>query len=253
MARTDESLAKQAERWCHYGAQLVAHAAVHALPGRGLRERCSLDEPACARNFAVRGYRHHVLGHDTPACCRMHLLGVLDDVVACLEPTDWTWFVFWGGFLGSARDGELVPWDRDLDIAVVDVAASDLLAVLEPLTGRGRHLRLRGATTPHLVRVQASSRNGIGVDVERWRREGDVLVALDPDIAARPRVDLVLPLVGRPLAGRGLRMPRSPALLADLYGPDWATRGVRVEQRFGRRVVDLLPAGGPQALALPIP
>ncbi len=253
MARADESLAKQVERWCHYGAQLVAHAAIHALPGRGLRDHCSLDEPACSRNFAVRDYRHHVLGRDTPACCRAHLLGVLDDVVTCLEGTDWTWFVFWGGFLGSARSGQLVPWDRDVDIVVVDVAAPELIAALTPLTGRGRRLRPRGATTPHRVRVQASVRNGIGVDVERWRQDGDVLVALDPAIDARPRLDRLLPLAERPLAGRFLPMPRSPALLTDLYGPDWATRGVRVEQRFGRRVVDLVPAGEPKTVMLPTP
>lgn len=242
MARTDEALAKQAERWCHYGTQIAWHAAVHALPGREPRLRCTLDEPACAKNFAVRGYRHHVLGRDTPPCCREHLLDVLDDVTACLERTGWTWFVFWGGFLGAARCGDLVPWDRDLDLAVVDVPVGDLLDALAVL-GReaGRHLRPRGASTPHLVRIQASRANAIGVDVELWRRRGDVLVADDRGISVRPALERVLPLVNRPLAGRSLPMPRSLGLLDDLYGAAWATRGVRVEQRFGRRIVELTP------------
>ena len=39
----------------------------------------------------------------------------------------------------------------------------------------------------------------------------------------------------------------------DLYGPAWSRRGVRVEQRFGRRVVDLTPNPTPAPLALPTP
>ena len=254
MARSRETSAKQVERWCHYGAQIAWHAAAHGVRGRAARARCTLDEPACAKNFAVRGYRHHVLGHDTPACCREHLLDVLDDVVARLARTGWTWFVFWGGFLGSARRGDLVPWDRDLDLVVVDVPFGDLVEVLAPLaTQAGRHLRPRGPTTPHLVRVQASRANAVGVDVELWRRCGDVLVADDPEIAVRPALERVLPLVDRPLAGRSLPMPRALGLLDDLYGPAWATRGVRVEQRFGRRVVDLTPNPTPAPPALPTP
>ena len=236
---------RRLERRGHYGLQVAAHAVVHTLTGRRPRDACRLEEAACARNFAVRGYRHHVRGLDTPPCCRGRLLEVLDEVTALLHGTGWCWFAFWGTWLGAVRHEGLIPWDRDADLVVLDVEPAEIVEVLAPLTrGRApRRLRQRPAV-PGVVTVQASRTNGVGVDVEAWRSRGDRLEAHDPAVGERPRRAEVFPLARRAFEGRPLPVPRDLALLRRLYGPDCLVRGVRFEQRLGDRRVALHAAHG---------
>ncbi len=221
-----------------YATRLLLHAACRRVLGPRMRAGCRIDEPPCARNFAVRGYRHHTRGLDLPSCCRARLLQVLDEVTARLDDAGVRWFAYWGTFLGAVRHGDLIPWDRDVDLIVRESDRAAALAALRPLEHRRRgaacrHLALDYGGEPEVLRVQASALNTIGVDVEFWR-EGEVAWTHREraGTVALP-VEMLFPQRDRPLAHRTVPTPASTRALLVHYGPTCLTLGHRREQRFG--------------------
>lgn len=203
-----------------------------------MHAECSLEGPACARDFFARGYRHHVRGADTPPCCRRHLGAVLSEVASALDASGVAWFACWGTFLGAVRHGDLIPWDRDADLVVLERDRERVLAALEELE-RPIHLGFGGA--PDVLRVSASASNQIGVDVELWQEADGALVQHGPTGALRLACEDVFPLLRRRFGALTLPTPRRIAVLAQLYGPDCLTQGVRTEQRFGCSTVRIGP------------
>lgn len=229
-----------ARRW-RYVPRLAGHAVYRTLLAPWVRAECRPDEPACARNFAVRGYRHHTRGLDTPPCCRGRLLDLLGRVGAALTAAQVPWFAFWGTFLGAVRHAGPIPWDRDADLVLLERDRARVLTAVAPLVGRGAggawlHVPRGAAST---VRVQVSARNTIGVDLEFWCEDGADWVHEEQGVVHRFAAADLAPLTPRAFAGLWLPTPATTRALRAHYGPDCLTRGHRRDQRFGNPWVAL--------------
>ena len=216
----------------------MLHRLWAGFAGRRVRAECDPDEPACAANFGTRGYCHHVRGADTPPCCRRRIVDVLEAVAGALDGAGVPWFAFWGTFLGAVRHAGPIPWDRDADVVVLDRDRGPATEALHALARSAAGVALR-RTGADAVRVCVSEANRVGVDVELWREEGDLLVHGGTRVARR----LLEPIRRWPFGRLCVPAPARTDALLQLYGPECLRRGFRSEQRFGNPWV-----GAPLAL-----
>lgn len=179
------------------------------------------------------------------------LLGALD-VLADAQITHW---VCNGTLLGLVRDGELIPWDDDVDIAVVGDTPKPL--IVGTMANAGFRLIDDGGTTDYVT----FDRNGVRVDINLFKARGELLESIwrvprstrtgelakrvltifrmEPGFVARVlpagsslwalegyavRIDDTYPLGSIEALGRAIPAPRDvPATLAYIYGEDWQT------------------------------
>jgi hypothetical protein len=170
-----------------------------------------------------------------PSCCSGHLVGVAVFVHHALEEAGISHWLDFGSLLGAVRDGQLIPWDSDVDFGYLE---EDHDAVVDTLC------RAAAWTTyevdlgeAHVIRVNISKVNLQHADLFAWQTRGEMLAiryagkpwpgVAEPWAFPRRFVDRLEPVV---LEGHTFPAP-SPvgALLAHhRFGPDYLipTRGL---------------------------
>lgn len=66
-----------------------------------------------------------------------------------------TYFLDYGSLLGAWRDGGIIPWEYDVDMAVMDEDCGKFLALKDALKKDGLTLYQRGEFVPHKKRSLA--------------------------------------------------------------------------------------------------
>jgi len=219
--------------------RFAAHRLLRLAAPWAMHHACSPHGERCDHDFRSLHYAHHLRGRDTPPCCRSQILAALHAVAGLLGERGVTWFAFWGTYLGVERHGGMIPWDRDADLAVLDLDARALLAVLrtEGALPAGYSI---ARVSRDVVRVTVGARNRNGVDIECWRRaEGNHLRPLGRPAPSFAAAD-VLPLREASFEGLRLPVPATTRPLDVLYGPSWRTWGHRRDCCLGRPWVHLV-------------
>ena len=113
-------------------------------------------------------------GNLRPACCTAHLLELTGFVHELLERRGIVHWLDYGTLLGAVREGELIPWDEDVDFGIL---ATDVAAVreLKPEIEAAGH-RLDDSWYPHVLRIQLSRANTIHVDLFVWEERDGLLM-----------------------------------------------------------------------------
>ncbi|NJD11652.1 MAG: LicD family protein [Gemmatimonadetes bacterium] len=68
---------------------------------------------------------------------------LLFDVIDLLEANDIAYHLEGGTLLGIVRDGDLLPWDHDVDLSVPEESGSALLKLRAPLLAKGYRFSVR--------------------------------------------------------------------------------------------------------------
>ncbi|XP_077989461.1 ribitol 5-phosphate transferase FKRP-like [Glandiceps talaboti] len=105
----------------------------------------------------------------TPPCCMKHLKYTAAYVFEILESAGVRYWLEGGSLLGAARQGDVIPWDYDVDIGIYkeDVAKCDQLKDLDvgdPVVDRDGYVWEK-AQEGDFFRVQYSSTNHMHVDI----------------------------------------------------------------------------------------
>jgi hypothetical protein len=130
--------------------------------------------PGCTRK--TRECCIYTWGTDAvmPECCVSHMKELaffLEDLLTRNRITHWLDF---GALLGAVRNGELIPWDQDLDFGVYSRDHQALLALGPEITAAGYHFE------PETLRVLYGPFNHNHVDFTLWEEEDGWLGYGDP-------------------------------------------------------------------------
>ncbi len=137
-------------------------------------------------------------------------------------------YVAYGTLLGAVRDGRLIGYDNDIDLAYVSAhdhpldVAREGFRVQRVLQQRGWTVR-RGSAARLNVRLRMSDGSMRFVDVftSHWV---DGVFFIPSDVGARLPREAMLPLSTVQLLGHEVPAPADPeALLAATYGKNWRT------------------------------
>ncbi len=157
----------------------------------------------------------------------------LDSAGKVLTALNLPWFLFGGTLLGAYRNGDLIPWDHDIDVAV---AQENLLPTFKQMNTMlleegfvERHLywrkKNRGATLSYKrffadMGFENTQDPFVGVDIKVWQLDGE------KRRRGRFRIPTALfnnhgsvMLREKPYPAPG----DSEAMLRHIYGPTWKT------------------------------
>ncbi len=116
-----------------------------------------------------------------PACCTSHLLELLFYVADLLERNQIPFWLDYGTLLGAVRNGELIPWDDDVDLGVRKRDVNDVVGLAKEITRAGYHF---DSSNPGLLRVGYSPTNLQYVDLFIWESDdGSMTTPLAADFA----------------------------------------------------------------------
>ena len=152
----------------------------------------------------------------------------VDTLVRQLAELGYECFVTSGTLLGLVREGQLIGYDDDLDLAVILHASSPPDVAVEWVTLRHRlaEAGLLSAwfeSTQHL-HCKARLASGVAVDLFPAWRSGTGRVSVWPYSNGGLLDDDLLPLQRFDTGRVDVALPRRPEkVLASNYGPDWRT------------------------------
>ena len=169
-------------------------------------------------------------GYLRPDCCTSHLLELTDFVHELLDEHGILHWVDWGTLLGAVRGGELIPWDSDVDLGVLDRDAERVRA-LDSVVARAGHVMQ--VDDPELIRIQYSEVNEAHLDLFIWSlRDGLITSQVTDDytwLGMNGRTDFPAHYLDRlePVTAHGRNLP-APSPTPDFlrehrYGPDYMT------------------------------
>jgi hypothetical protein len=184
------------------------------------RSGCTAETKAC-EFWRVGG------DYVRPECCTAHLVELAHFAGELLERHGITHWLDFGTLLGAVRDGEMIPWDYDVDIGMLDTQTEQLLGLSNEIEAAGHHL----VRVPGCIMLSYSAVNSLSVDIWPWILRDDCLEITHPDPITWPgmadRLAFPLRYLERPetvsLYGRGFPAP-SPVgrfLSEHRYGPDY--------------------------------
>jgi hypothetical protein len=108
-----------------------------------------------------------------PPCCTAHMIRLaafVDELLARHGILHW---LDYGTLLGAVRDGQLIPWDEDVDFGILAADAEAVRALRREIESAGHRLDL--AEYPDVLRIQLSKANQIHVDLFTWHERDGVL------------------------------------------------------------------------------
>jgi hypothetical protein len=131
-------------------------------------------QPACTRETKQCDYTTWGPTHERPACCTEHLLELLTFTHEVLDVHGIVHWLDFGTLLGAVREGQLIPWDDDCDLAAFDSDADRILALRDVIEAAGYRLEV---TNPANIRIHYSSVNENHVDLWLYRVRDGLLVS----------------------------------------------------------------------------
>jgi LicD family len=170
-----------------------------------------------------------------PPCCTEHLLeliGFTSDLLARHGIVHW---LDWGTLLGVVREGQLIPWDGDADLSILQRDEDAVLALEEEFAAAGHYLERPSLWRGHrgVIRIRYSKVNRGHLDLFMWQRRDGILQPLEggeeawPGMASRVVFPerFILPLGEVALNGHSFPAPTSVEefLREHRYGPGWET------------------------------
>lgn len=149
-------------------------------PGKQEWHGCSREGPRCFgtvfndRPDFIEG------GRWTPPCCLVHLRETAHYVFGKFDAAGIRWWLEGGSLLGAVRNGDLIPWDYDVDVGIrrEDIGKCLELTALETTT---HHVTPEGyvwerAREGGFYRVQFSAYNHLHVDIFPFHVNNDLVV-----------------------------------------------------------------------------
>lgn len=187
------------------------------------RMPCTRDTPQCEiRTWGADALR--------PDCCTEHLLELTLFVDDLLERHGIVHWLDYGTLLGAVRNGELIPWDGDVDLGILDRDVESVLRLAPEVEQAGYVIK---TVSDAVVRISYSAINDAHVDLFAWREEaGSLSHDEDPALQWPGMTDrttfpasYVEALSSVELHGRSFPAPGDPhGFLRDhRYGPDYLT------------------------------
>jgi len=158
---------------------------------------------------------------------RLRQQDILRRVAAVAEAQELKLFVFWGSLLGQIREGRIMDWDDDVDLALFDASDDAIAAFLEALDRMGlKNFVLNpGERIIKVFDPDFPSRTG-----QAWTWPFVDLFAYTAPIRPRPPlepspVDLDLVTPGQRICFETayLWLPEHPLAVLDLLYVDWRT------------------------------
>ena len=152
------------------------------------------------------------------------------------------WIAF-GTLLGAAREGKVIGFDSDVDLAYLSEQptpsemATELYAVARALREHGFQVQQKTASFITVV-LQSADGGAASVDVYTCFHVGDLLYETATVRAAVPRA-AILPLTELEFEGRLLPAPADPdRLLTVSYGPRWRVPDPSFKHLPGREITE---------------
>jgi hypothetical protein len=112
--------------------------------------------------------------HTRPACCTSHLVELTFSTHDLLTRHGITHWLDFGSLLGAVRGGELIPWDGDVDLGILEQDLGSILALASEVETAGHQLE----TVTQGLRINYSAVNTLHVDLFPWRPRDDQLEAV---------------------------------------------------------------------------
>jgi hypothetical protein len=171
----------------------------------------------------------------------MELVGFTSDLLARHGIVHW---LDYGSLLGAVREGELIPWDADVDFGILQREEPAVLALAGEVAAAGHRL---DASLQGVIRILYSEANASHVDLFLWEARDGLLLPLEdtdyawPGMASRLAFPerFIAPLGEVSLHGRHFPAPRPvhEFLRDHRYGPRYATparpiRSIRLYPSF---------------------
>lgn len=107
-----------------------------------------------------------------PPCCTAHLKELLIFTRDLLTRHNILHWLDWGALLGAVRNGELVPWDGDVDFGVMREDRESIVELEAEIERAGFVLDL---SDPCTWRILLSNTNFLHVDLFHWRDDNGTL------------------------------------------------------------------------------
>lgn len=200
----------------------------------------TVSRPPCTRFTGACDFWNWGPDSVRPTCCTEHLLelvGFTSDLLARHGIVHW---LDYGSLLGAVREGELIPWDPDADLGILQRQERAVLALAEEVAAAGHRLERSGLLRGHkdVIRIFYSKANASHLDLFLWEARDGMLLPVEgtddawPGMASRLAFPerFIAPLGEVSLHGRRFPAP-SPAdefLRDHRYGSGYATPGPRV-------------------------
>lgn len=107
-----------------------------------------------------------------PDCCTEHLVDLAVFTHELLGRHDILHWIDYGGLLGAVRDGELIPWDGDIDFGCLRSDLDKIVALGPEIAAAGHKLE---TSDPLVARIYFSEVNLQHADIFLWDEHDDVL------------------------------------------------------------------------------
>ena len=95
-------------------------------------------------------------------CCKNHLIDLLSFIVDVFNKNKVTYFLDYGTLLGCIRSGGFIPWDTDIDIAVIDDGRLGKIMDIIRKNNKNYHLVKE---SNEFYRLNFSKKNTLHVDI----------------------------------------------------------------------------------------
>src|SRR5436309_13441906 len=137
----------------------------------------SVSRPPCTRD--TRACEWWNWGPDAlrPQCCTEHLLELISFTSDLLARHGIVHWLDWGALLGVVREGQLIPWDGDVDFGILQSDEDAVLAHEEEFSAAGHRLERPGLWRGHrgVITIRYSKVNRVHLDLFMWQvRDGMV-------------------------------------------------------------------------------
>jgi len=158
--------------------------------------------------------------HTMPECCYSHLKEMILYLCKTFEEKNMRYWIDYGTLLGAARDGNIIPWDDDGDMGILESDLPKLIKLSKEVVHLGYEMNVTTVYNQGLARLFYSRMNRRYVDIYVWHDYGTFITN------GGYKIDkgLFTPLREINLHGQMVKCLNNYELyLEGLYGIDWQT------------------------------